>query len=397
MSARTVRLKAVAANPVRKSDGSKMSFLALEDIESGTGRLLTASLPSKSANDAVLYQGGDVLFGKLRPYLAKSYLPTANGSSTGELIVIRPSGVIDSRYLFYVTLSSPWLNWSVATSYGAKMPRTSWDNLGQFEIWLPPLEGQRRIADFLDAETSRIDRLADRGRRMTAIIRERIQAVIDNVVLNSAVRTAKLFWLLEILRDGTHQPPVRIDRGIRFLTARNVSSGVLRTTEYDSFVSEADAAALERSLQMRAGDLLLSVKGTIGACAVVPDMFERAVLDRNLALLRPLPGVSSEWLAFVLRSRQLQEQMRLSIAAAAQPGLPLGAIRELRVPDMETAEQYVLAERLAKECDRSDRVVRAIEARQALLAERRQALITAAVTGQFDVTTASGRNTTQGV
>ncbi|WKV73497.1 hypothetical protein AW27_019400 [Streptomyces sp. PCS3-D2] len=261
----------------------------------------------------------------------------------------------------------------------------------------PPAEEQRRIADFLDAETARIDHLDRRDQKLLGLLGERRKAVIDHEVDASSRSSTKLFWNLSVLRDGTHQPPPRVDLGVPLLTARNVSSGQLRLTELDTHVSEDDAKILEKSLRMMAGDVLLSVKGTIGACAVAPAGFPRSVLDRNVALLRPLPEYSSEWLAFVLRSTGLQDQMRISVTAAAQPGLPLGVIRELRVPDVPPNEQEGRVDRMSARCREIDQVVDRVKRKGSLLSERRQALITAAVTGQFDVSTASGRNVTDGV
>jgi type I restriction enzyme S subunit len=164
-----------------------------------------------------------------------------------------------------------------------------------------------------------------------------------------------------------------------------VSSGTLRLTEVDTFVSPEDAEILEGTLKPRHRDVLLSVKGTIGAVAIVPPGFPRAVLDRNLALLRPTKTFLNEWLVWALRTRNVQEQMQLSIAAAAQPGLPLGVIRELRIPstDLQTQKQQV-AQIEQVDLQIAD-LESQIKAQRNLLAERRQALITAAVTGGITV------------
>ena len=136
--------------------------------------------------------------------------------------------------------------------------------------------------------------------------------------------------------------------------------------------------------------MLLSVKGTVGASAIIPPGFPRAVLDRNLALLRPQPSLVNEWLVWVLRTRNLQDQMKLSVAAAAQPGLPLGAIRELRIPSVDIEEQKAQLQEIEQIDQQLVDLESKIRSQRHLLVERRQALITAAVTGQIDVTTAGG-------
>jgi type I restriction enzyme, S subunit len=250
---------------------------------------------------------------------------------------------------------------------------------------VPPLDEQRRIADFLDAETARIDHVEQLAGSTLDLIGERRRVLIEQVIVNSSDSTQKLFRCLLVLRDGTHQPPTRTPTGVPLLTARNVSSGTLRLTDNDTFVSEDDASSLEASLRPQPRDILLSVKGTIGAAAIVPAEFPRAVLDRNLALLRPLPTVINEWLVWALRTRYVQDQMWLSMAAAAQPGLPLGSIRELRIPDTDADSQEQQTKQIVKIDEQVADLESKIRTQRSLLAERRQALITAAVTGGITV------------
>lgn len=310
---------------------------------------------------------------------------------TGSIRVRMKQGLLDPSFAGYALQSAEVRSYFEQRAVGSTMENLNMGIVIGLPFPSPSMDEQRRIADFLDVETARIERLNSLDMRLMQLLLERRQAVIDHEVDGSSETSVKLFWRLSALRDGTHQPPPRVPIGVPLLTARNVSSGTLRLTEMDTQVSHSDADTLEESLRLTPGDVLLSVKGTIGACAVAPPDFPRAVLDRNVALLRPATGHSSDWLAFVLRSTNLQEQIRVSVVAAAQPGLPLGVIRELRVPDVLPEEQNARGARVAEECKQIDNVLDGIERKESLLAERRRALITAAVTGQFDVTTASGR------
>lgn len=150
----TVRIKHVVRNVVESSYGTPTPFLSLEDLESNTGRLLIDQLPLKSANDSILHQRHDVLFGKLRPYLAKSYFAECPGSSTSELLTLRASSTLDPRFLFYITLSYPWIRWADTTAFGSKMPRTSWELLGEQLFWLLILRSRIESSSFLTANCS---------------------------------------------------------------------------------------------------------------------------------------------------------------------------------------------------------------------------------------------------
>jgi type I restriction enzyme, S subunit len=305
----------------------------------------------------------------------------------GSIAVLRAFDV-EPRFLRYSLASSTTRDLIDSIKGGMGVPHLfQWD-IKRLPINLPPLDEQRRIADFLDAETARIDRLDELAFRTASLLTERRQTLIEQSVAHGNFSTRKLFPCLRLLRDGTHQPPPRTATGVPLLTARNVSSGTLQLTEHDTFVSPEDADVLEASLKPEHRDILLSVKGTVGATAIVPTEFPRVVLDRNLALLRPHSSLLNEWLVWVLRTRNLQDQMKLSIVAAAQPGLPLGAIRELRIPDVDITRQKERLQQIETVDEQISSLEAKIESQRKLLAERRQALITAAVTGQVDVSTA---------
>ena len=81
-------------------------YLELEDIESGTGRILNRRNTLEVESAVTLFKKGDILFGKLRPYLAKYVHADFDGKCTGEILAFKPAR-ITSRFLFYC-IASPW-------------------------------------------------------------------------------------------------------------------------------------------------------------------------------------------------------------------------------------------------------------------------------------------------
>lgn len=343
------------------------------------------SAPSRARRLAPV---GSTVVSTVRTYLqAIAQVPEADEQlvfSTGFAVIeARPN--IDGRFLSYACRSQQFVDEVVARSVGVSYPAINPGDLGRISMPVPSLDEQRRIADFLDTETARIDRLDELAASTAGLLAERGRGLIEQVIVGSNASTQKLFRGLHLLRDGTHQPPPRTAIGVPLLTARNISSGTLKLTDQDTFVSPEDADALEASLRIHHRDVLLSVKGTVGATAIVPAGFPRAVLDRNIALLRPQPSLLNEWLIWALRTRNVQDQMKLSIAAAAQPGLPLGAIRELRIPAADIDEQKSQVHEIELIDQRQVELESKMRLQRNLLTERRQALITAAVTGAITV------------
>lgn len=412
-----VRVKSVVHNPVEKADGSPLPFLGLEDLESGTGRLLVDELPLKAAEDSVKHNVGDVLFSKLRPYLAKSYLPKEPGTATGELLVLRPSSKVNPRYLFYVTLSRPWIEWANATAYGTKMPRTSWDLLGEYRMWLPPLEEQRRIADFLDAETSRIDRLTQILSRLVETLSERRAAGVMAAITganHSDRRTSKLPWvdtlpahwkevrLGLVARMGSGHTPSRsrpewwVNCNIPWITTGEVSQirddrreEIYKTRERISELGLANSAAT------------LHPAGTVVLCRTASAGYS-AVMGTDMATSQDFvtwtcgPRLDPYYLLWCLRAMRQDLLGRLAMGSTHKT-IYVPDLQMLRIPLPDTTEQREIVAQIREQNERIDRLTDKVRHQLDLLAERRQALITAAVTGQIDVSTASGRGIEDGL
>ncbi|SFN65717.1 Type I restriction enzyme EcoKI specificity protein [Nocardia asteroides] len=367
----------------------------------------------KAADDSLRHYGGDVLFSKLRPYLAKSYAPAVAGTGTGELLVLRPGGEIDSRFLLYVTLSSPWLDWASATSYGSKMPRTSWELMSQYRVWLPPLEEQRRIADFLDAETSRVDRMISLSTRTLGLLAERRDIERSQILRGEGLggSTATHPVLGDVLASWPILPLKRLlprigvgvvvdpskyfcDVGVPFLRGSNVVGGGFDLTDVRK-ISEENSRELWRS-RLAEGDVVVVRAGDPGRAAVVTAELDGANCASILVLKRG-QRIRPKYLESYFNSSLGRAYVDMVRYGAAQEQINVSHVVNFMMPEPSLAEQDIILGQLAEADGPTESLERSLRRMILLLAERRQSLITAAVTGQLDVTTASGRNLTQGV
>ena len=154
----------------------------LEDIDSWTGRLFDNDICDRGDSQGTPFQPGDSLFGKLRPYLAKSWLATTSGVAVGDIHVYRPKRHCEPRFLSYILRTSDFISFAEGASEGVKMPRSEWSKLRQYPIPLPPLETQQRIADYLDRETTEIDSLISESTRLRDLLLKRRSVLIAEVV-----------------------------------------------------------------------------------------------------------------------------------------------------------------------------------------------------------------------
>jgi type I restriction enzyme, S subunit len=177
------RLKRVASL-VDEKLGEKpkdTAYVALENIESGSGRLVPGEVTD--VDSAVnVFRRGDVLFGKLRPYLAKAVEAPFDGVCSTELVVLRPKAETHSRFLRYELLSEGVVQRITADTYGVKMPRASPEQVGQLAMVTPPVAEQKAIAAFLDRETAKIDALVEKKERLSELLEEERAVLIIRAV-----------------------------------------------------------------------------------------------------------------------------------------------------------------------------------------------------------------------
>ncbi len=154
--------------------------VALENIESWTGRFIDSEVDYQG--EGISFLKGDVLFGKLRPYLAKVLNAKFSGASVGDIFVMRPKLGISSRFAFYRFLSKPFIDIVNGSTFGAKMPRVSWDFIANLHIAMPNNKEQRTISGYLDSKTTKIDQTISRIKKQTDLLQEFRTALISEVV-----------------------------------------------------------------------------------------------------------------------------------------------------------------------------------------------------------------------
>lgn len=195
------RLKYTIANISEKVDAqtSDLRYFGLENIQSFTGKLLSdVELVSEGVGNT--FKKHDVLFGKLRPYLAKVYLAKDDGLSSTEALIFRATENIDPKFLFYYCLSPDFISAVNGTTFGSKMPRASWDDIASFKMVYPSLDEQAQIANFLDHELGKIDALIDKQQLLLDKLAEQRSAVITQAVTkglnpNAEMKDSGVVWL----------------------------------------------------------------------------------------------------------------------------------------------------------------------------------------------------------
>ncbi|HEA8245016.1 TPA: restriction endonuclease subunit S [Campylobacter coli] len=174
-----LKLKHIAS--LRNQKSNNIDFrIGLENIESKTGKFIPSS-EVVFEEDGIGFKKGDILFGKLRPYLAKVFLTDRDGICVSEFLVLKIKSE-SNKFIKFLMLSSLFIDIVDSSTYGTKMPRANWEFIGNLKIPLPPLKEQEQIAKFLDEKCEKIDLLIEKTKKQIKLIKEYKTTLINQAV-----------------------------------------------------------------------------------------------------------------------------------------------------------------------------------------------------------------------
>ena len=341
----------------------------------------------------LVVQPGDIVFNKLRTWQGGLGVSRYEGIVSPAYFVCRPRKCMEPRYLHYVLRSAPYLQ--ELTRISKWMPPSqfdiSWDQLRTLPVPQPPLSDQCAIADYLDAETARIDALIEKKRRIVELLEEKRASLAASLTNPLGCEYLALRHYSASAADGPFGSALKTehysDGGARVIRLGNI--GVARWRDLASVFIPLDYWATLPRHHAERGDVVIAGLGDegqpVGRSCVVPiegpalvkaDCY-RVRVHRDLAEPR--------FLAWYLSSpRGLGESERRA-DGSTRPRLTLSKALALQVPHLEIQAQRTIADRLDTASAKIDILATRIVGQIGLLAERRQALITAAVTGELAI------------
>jgi type I restriction enzyme S subunit len=381
-------------------------YLELEDLESGTGRILNRRNTMEVISDVTVFKKGDVLFGKLRPYLEKYYVAEFDGKCTGEILAFKPEG-IESRFLFYCLASSWFIGRCNMLAYGAKMPRVNWPTqLAQFNLPLPPPAEQQRIAAYLDASCAAIDAaMAAKRRQLETLgaLRNSIvaRAVTYGIAAQSKLRQVEHDWLKELPAHWEvrriKRVLARMDYGISVSTDEEGRYPVLKMGHLEdgeiTFSNLDFVDEVHDDLLLATGDLLYNRTNSpdqVGKAAIFrKSRADEVTFASYLVRLRVNHRANAGFLNYVFNSDGfLGFARRLAIPSVQQSNLNSTRYSRMFIPLPPLREQEAICVHLDEKLAEMKRIIAGINSQIATLTAYRKSLIHECVTGQRRITEA---------
>ena len=387
-------------------------YVGLEDVEPESGRYAPTPGASRQSQDSMVgaFRAGDVLYGKLRPYLRKSIIAEEDGVCSTEFLVLSAEHAKASWV--HRWLLTPGVTQQIeAGCEGAKMPRADWEHVGSIPMPLPPAAEQTVIAAAIDRETSRIDALIAKKTRFIELLQEKRQALITHAVTkgldpNVKMKDSGVEWIGEapehwdikrlkwiLARRRQKNNPIQT-KNILSLT---IAQGLVPLAEKEGVGGNLPKEDLSAYDLAHPGDLVInSMNVIVGAVGL--SRYFGAISPVYYAMYPISDGASIFYHHNLFLSTQFQESLAVLgdgiLIKKSETSGKLNTIRlkisfetlgDQAIPVPPSYEQIAIADALNQETARIDALIAKVQQSIDLLKERRSAFITAAVTGHIDL------------
>ncbi|HDS1132764.1 TPA: restriction endonuclease subunit S [Stenotrophomonas maltophilia] len=370
-------------------------ILELEDIEKDTSKIISRASfgERKSKSTKNRFYNGDVLYGKLRPYLNKVVVADADGYCTTEIVPITPTEVTDSRYVFYWLKHPRFLSYVTEVSHGLNMPRLGTDTGKAAPFVLAPLSEQTRIADKLDALLAHVDAARGRLDCVPVLLKRFRQSVLTAATSGELTKEwrdgKKAEWretdLQFVAQVGTGSTPLRANKsfyaeqGTPWITSAATSERFVISAE--EFVT-ADAIKAHRLKVYPAGTLLVAMYGEGKTRGQVTELAIPATINQACAAVQVDEGrADRRYVRFVLEANYYA--MRELAEGGNQPNLNLTKVKEFPILIPPLDEQAEIIRRAEALLAQADKVHVQYEAARSRVSKLTSALLTKAFRGEL--------------
>lgn len=357
----TARLSDVALiNPkpkVRPETAELISFVPMASLDATTAStdLGIDRCFEEVQKGYTIFADGDVLVAKITPCFENSKIAQAQlarkvGVGSTEFHVIRPLvDRLDARYLLHF-LRQPrvLLEGKRQMTGSAGQRRVPTGFLQKLKIPLPLVGEQRRIAAILDhADVLRVKR-REALARFNDLADTIFLDMFSTLLGSRGTSRVRLKSLTSLITKGTTPTSVGLNfvrSGVPFLRVQNLVDGAVAFSPHDLFISDESQAVLKRS-RIFPYDVLVSIAGTIGRSAIVPNDFPEMNCNQAIAVVRPREGVSSEFIRAWLSTHDALRQISTSAVTATISNLSLSQLGGLMVPVIRESDQREFSRRI---------------------------------------------------
>ena len=287
------------------------------------------------------------------------------------------SKVITNDYLKYYLLSEKFQRILDEKSTGGTVKGIKGSTLHKMVLISPSLQEQKAIADCLSTWDKAIEKqnalIAQKELSKKALMQQLLSGKKRLKGFSDKWKILELSKIADV-RDGTHESPKYLNKGVKFITSKNIKDGELDFSNV-SYISEEDADNFNRRSKVHRGDILMSMIGTIGNSVIINS--EPDFCIKNVGLVKP-KSINSNFLIQYFHSTLFQNYLLGKQDGGIQKFISLSGLRNLKIPNPSIEEQISIANLL--KC--ADEELQLLKKKLEQLKEQKKGLMQVLLTGK---------------
>ena len=290
------------------------------------------------------FMPGDVLLMSRNPHLKKAGVVDFEGicSDVSYICRTKDESVLLQRYLPFVFQTDHFWAFVEENKKGGLPFFLNWSDFEKYEFDLPDIDRQQELADMLWAAQETKLAYLELLRQSDELVKSQFIEVIQPLL--DAGKTIPLDELVEDDRPITYgilKPGSGFPGGVPVVKVKDMQNGII--DQSDLLLTTPELDYQYRRSRLRAGDLLISIRGSVGRMAEVPSNLENANITQDTARLSIKPDYNKVYVRGVLESQPMQRDMEKNIRGVAVKGINIGYLRALGIPMCDRAKQDELA------------------------------------------------------
>ena len=372
-------------------------FVGLEHIETNTNKILKKGNSKNTKSTKTVFHAGDILYGRLRPYLNKVCIPNFDGVCSTDILVFPKNNNFSSRYVLHFLSLPKFVSFATRNSTGVQHPRIKFDAISKYDIPLPPLNEQKRIVFKVESTCTQID-TAEKYLTSTLILLNSLKIStlkqafegrlvpqdpnnesVETLLKKTHKRSEKNLnfekkdnlpkkWKTIILDDYVSIAGRIGWRGLKkseytnegpfLLSVKDIDkSGRINYNEVKDHLSEF---RYEESpeIQLREDDILITKDGTIGKIGYVDKIHSPATVNSSILVVRPEAPILPKYLFYYFRSSFFQQIVREKVKGIAIPHLFQYDIKKIHLRVAPLSEQRHIVTKIESIFGRIDAIDR---------------------------------------
>ena len=371
-------------------------YVGLENIMSQTGQYVQTGI-EVDLTENLTFEVGDILFGKLRPYLRKYWRAEFSGTASSEFVIIKGSS-LNLNFLFWAIQSDSFINDVDSSTYGSKMPRASWEYMKNIKLPFPEsIEEQTQIADFLDKKVAQLDKVKSLLEEQINTLEDYRQSLIYETVTKGLDKTVPLKdsgvdWIGQI-PEGWGVKPIkycsRFQRGFGFpVELQGNDDGEIPFYKVSDLRGNSDEISISKNYV----DLQTAKQNAwviVPSGAIIAPVIGAALLNNNRKI-STVPFISdNNTLAIIPNNKNKYFYYLFKVIdmnwfnnSSTIPAVNISKLANQIVPTPKEEEQKQIADFLEVQIIKIDKLIEIKQKQINNINQRRQTLIYDVVTGK---------------